>query len=115
MKNLKLRVKKGKYLQSQLEYIELNKGTLVLLNAKCLLNLLTMCFPHSWWYVRTPRAEAERILKSEGVDGSFLARDSEANPGMCDLLYFSSYVMTYVMMKHDPDIDHISVMMLCKV
>lgn len=37
--------------------------------------------PHDWWYGRTPRAEAERILKTEGSDGSFLVRDSEANPG----------------------------------
>jgi len=36
---------------------------------------------HDWWYGRTSRAEAERILKSEGGDGSFLVRDSEANPG----------------------------------
>jgi len=36
---------------------------------------------HDWWYGRTSRAEAERILRGEGVDGSFLVRDSEANPG----------------------------------
>lgn len=36
---------------------------------------------HDWWYGRTSRAEAERILKTEGGDGSFLVRDSEANPG----------------------------------
>ncbi|XP_063681680.1 growth factor receptor-bound protein 2-like isoform X7 [Bolinopsis microptera] len=36
---------------------------------------------HDWWYGRTSRSEAERILKTEGGDGSFLVRDSEANPG----------------------------------
>ena len=42
---------------------------------------LTMYLSPSWWYGRTSRAEAERILKTEGGDGSFLVRDSEANPG----------------------------------
>lgn len=36
---------------------------------------------HDWWFGRTPRAEAEKILKGEGTDGAFLVRDSEANPG----------------------------------
>ena len=35
----------------------------------------------SWWYGKTSRAEAERILRLNGGDGSFLVRDSEANPG----------------------------------
>lgn len=37
--------------------------------------------PHDWWHGRTSRADAEKILKAEGHDGSFLVRDSEANPG----------------------------------
>jgi len=37
--------------------------------------------PHEWWYGKTARAEAEQILRSEGTDGSFLVRESEANPG----------------------------------
>lgn len=37
---------------------------------------------HAWWYGKTPRAEAERILHEEGCnDGFFIVRDSEANPG----------------------------------
>ena len=36
-----------------------------------------------WWYGKTARAEAEQILRSEGTDGSFLVRESEANPGQC--------------------------------
>jgi len=36
---------------------------------------------HDWWHGKTSRAEAERILRVNGGDGSFLVRDSEANPG----------------------------------
>lgn len=57
--------------------------------------------PHPWYLGKITRNQSEDILKSQPVDGAFLIRDSESDPGQFSLSVKNQHETLHFKILHD--------------